>query len=51
MPSDSGTWLDKIMDGISGGAGGETVGGIIFLVIIVGAIYLITRDRNSGGKG
>ncbi|MBT3690951.1 hypothetical protein HOG16_01770 [Candidatus Woesearchaeota archaeon] len=51
MPSDSGTWLDKIIDGVTGGAGGETVGGIIFLVIIVGAIYLITRDRNSGGKG
>lgn len=51
IPSDAGTWLDKIVDGLSGGgSGGEVWGGIVLLVIIVGAIVLITRDKNSGNR-
>ncbi len=47
IPSDDGTWLDKIVDGVAGGSGGEVFGGVIFLIIIVGAIYLISRDKKG----
>jgi hypothetical protein len=51
IPTDGGTWLDKIIEGISGGgSGGEVWGGIIFLAVIIGAIYLITKEKKGSGK-
>jgi hypothetical protein len=49
--TDNGTALEVIGSAISNGSSGELIGGIILLVIVVGAVFLVINSGKRGRNG
>ena len=46
-PTDSGTMLEKVLDSIQDGSSGELVGGVILLLIVIGAVFVVAKSKRG----
>ena len=50
IPSEGGTMLDNVIDGIVSGSSSELVGGIILLAVMIGVISLVVKSKSSADE-